>query len=100
MNSKIGIGITTRDRNEVFAYTLSRLVEHLPKDCTLAIVDDNSKVPVVEADYRFENNVGVARAKNKCLELLKDCDHIFLFCLLYTSPSPRDRTRSRMPSSA
>ena len=27
---------------------------------------------------------------------------IFLnsFCLLYTSPSPRDRTRSRMPSSA
>ena len=24
----------------------------------------------------------------------------FWFCLLYTSPSPRDRTRSRMPSSA
>ena len=22
------------------------------------------------------------------------------YCLLYTSPSPRDRTRSRMPSSA
>ena len=25
---------------------------------------------------------------------------IHRFCLLYTSPSPRDRTRSRMPSSA
>src|SRR5665811_1019302 len=25
---------------------------------------------------------------------------LFLYCLLYTSPSPRDRTRSRMPSSA
>ena len=25
---------------------------------------------------------------------------MFLICLLYTSPSPRDRTRSRMPSSA
>ena len=24
----------------------------------------------------------------------------YKFCLLYTSPSPRDRTRSRMPSSA
>ena len=24
----------------------------------------------------------------------------YLVCLLYTSPSPRDRTRSRMPSSA
>ena len=27
-------------------------------------------------------------------------DGSFLSCLLYTSPSPRDRTRSRMPSSA
>jgi len=25
---------------------------------------------------------------------------LFMSCLLYTSPSPRDRTRSRMPSSA
>ena len=25
---------------------------------------------------------------------------VFKACLLYTSPSPRDRTRSRMPSSA
>ena len=25
---------------------------------------------------------------------------LFTRCLLYTSPSPRDRTRSRMPSSA
>ena len=24
----------------------------------------------------------------------------YITCLLYTSPSPRDRTRSRMPSSA
>ena len=26
--------------------------------------------------------------------------HVHSGCLLYTSPSPRDRTRSRMPSSA
>ena len=26
--------------------------------------------------------------------------HSYMTCLLYTSPSPRDRTRSRMPSSA
>ena len=25
---------------------------------------------------------------------------LFIFCLLYTSPSPRDRQKSRMPSSA
>ena len=29
-----------------------------------------------------------------------DDSHIVYVCLLYTSPSPRDRTRSRMPSSA
>ena len=29
-----------------------------------------------------------------------DMDEINKICLLYTSPSPRDRTRSRMPSSA
>eukprot|EP00656_Telonema_subtile_P007754 TRINITY_DN13636_c0_g1_i2.p1 TRINITY_DN13636_c0_g1~~TRINITY_DN13636_c0_g1_i2.p1 ORF type:complete len:113 (-),score=13.67 TRINITY_DN13636_c0_g1_i2:62-400(-) len=28
------------------------------------------------------------------------CDVLDSACLLYTSPSPRDRTRSRMPSSA
>ena len=26
--------------------------------------------------------------------------NVYIICLLYTSPSPRDRTRSRMPSSA
>ena len=31
---------------------------------------------------------------------LIDCQNLFCDCLLYTSPSPRDRTRSRMPSSA
>ena len=29
-----------------------------------------------------------------------DGDSLYTICLLYTSPSPRDRTRSRMPSSA
>ena len=29
-----------------------------------------------------------------------DFFQLFKDCLLYTSPSPRDRTRSRMPSSA
>jgi len=30
-----------------------------------------------------------------------DFEYIYIWgCLLYTSPSPRDRTRSRMPSSA
>ena len=30
----------------------------------------------------------------------KTLEEVYSACLLYTSPSPRDRTRSRMPSSA
>ena len=30
----------------------------------------------------------------------QSCTEVYKSCLLYTSPSPRDRTRSRMPSSA
>ena len=39
---------------------------------------------------------------NKTFHQVKNCFFNFLNknCLLYTSPSPRDRTRSRMPSSA
>ena len=33
-------------------------------------------------------------------QLFNGISHQLLVCLLYTSPSPRDRTRSRMPSSA
>ena len=37
----------------------------------------------------------------KVLEILDtNKDEQDIVCLLYTSPSPRDRTRSRMPSSA
>ena len=32
--------------------------------------------------------------------ILKECRHLGLPCLLYTSPSPRDGLLSRMPSSA
>ena len=41
---------------------------------------------------------------NKAIKLIEDAAKknvdILLFCLLYTSPSPRDRQKSRMPSSA
>ena len=50
----------------------------------VSVVDPGDAKPVM--DYLNKTN------KN-----LKD---ILITCLLYTSPSPRDRTRSRMPSSA
>ena len=45
--------------------------------------------------------VQVDLPKTKANQLNSDADPLIItICLLYTSPSPRDRTRSRMPSSA
>ena len=53
-----------------------------------------------------EAQVLITHSKQKtfAVRMLRQKEHlrygILLGCLLYTSPSPRDRTRSRMPSSA
>ena len=47
----------------------------------------------MEAVKDFPDDVDVLKTKLGNASLIKTC-------LLYTSPSPRDRTRSRMPSSA
>lgn len=80
-NIKIGIGITTHNRNALVAETVAKIRELTP-GAKVVVVDDASerrvRIEGVEV-YRFSDNVGIARAKNKCLELLSDCDHIFLF---------------------
>ena len=52
---------------------------------------------MVEGAYDYELEAGMVL----CVEALVSPEGgDFSICLLYTSPSPRDRTRSRMPSSA
>ena len=46
------------------------------------------------AEQRFESEDIVPQFEQALKNVLA------VLCLLYTSPSPRDRTRSRMPSSA
>ena len=64
--------------------------------------DDSTTVATIdrkEPDFRtlhFTPASGFNIYKDKC-EIYKSKGNL---CLLYTSPSPRDRTRSRMPSSA
>ena len=57
--------------------------------CQMNMLDSEMVVASLRREgYELSDNVG-------------DADTIlFNTCLLYTSPSPRDRTRSRMPSSA
>ena len=42
----------------------------------------------------------IEKLRDTLAEKSKQFMHVVKICLLYTSPSPRDRTRSRMPSSA
>ena len=47
-----------------------------------------------QEEYRSKKPIGIYWLQAFSINLLANV------CLLYTSPSPRDRTRSRMPSSA
>lgn len=75
---KIGIGITTQNRRQVALDSLVEIKKYSP-NAKIVIVDDCSHDPFPNADFRFTDIAGVAKAKNKCLELLEDCDYIFLF---------------------
>ena len=59
------------------------------------ILKTGGKLTERQIDFR----VNVLRVLNLAI-LMAVCYNAFYSCLLYTSPSPRDRTRSRMPSSA
>jgi len=65
----IGIGITTRNRHQIFPKTLSQIKKFQPQNSRICIVNDSDD----------EHRLGIARAKNRCLKELQDCEHIFLF---------------------
>ena len=77
-------------------------IENSEKEKTEEIIlenDDKKTSEVSETDeVKDDDNV------DSDIEILNDNDEESITeiedCLLYTSPSPRDRTRSRMPSSA
>ena len=48
-------------------------------------------------DHYWDGEVAVSTPSTRRYYLAQSLSRV---CLLYTSPSPRDRTRSRMPSSA
>ena len=51
-------------------------------------------------DEKIEDSKNPIEALDKVIQRTEQALYLFEGCLLYTSPSPRDRTRSRMPSSA
>ena len=70
--------------------------EAVQYNLTLLNVDkETAEIDVIQAEIE-KSLISTAKA-NPGLQVFRDNDYT---CLLYTSPSPRDRTRSRMPSSA
>jgi len=80
MQIKIGVAITVHNRNAMAAKTVNNWRKMMPENSILLVVDDASDVPFIGSDFRFASNVGIATAKNKCIELLynQSCDVLFL----------------------
>ena len=88
------------------SHIVDRLCENPNNE--VVVIDNESAV----SNEKFYNNPLAEyhsfdiRDMDACYPLFEGVDTVFhlaahsRICLLYTSPSPRDRTRSRMPSSA
>ena len=83
-SGKIGIAITTHNRQGKLNSAVSQHIKFLPVGAEIVIVDDGSTVPAV-ADgidiIRNEIPRGIAAAKNQCIASLvsKGCTEFFLF---------------------
>lgn len=87
----IGISITTRNRPEVFNYTLNQLTQNLPPDSKVIIVDDSDKEyferyqkivrhnKTISEYILNEERTGIPHSKNKAFQKLKDCECQFWF---------------------
>ena len=72
---------------------------------TVVVMTESLKEhPKYHKRYRVSKKYKAHDENNECkigdVVLIEECRPLSADCLLYTSPSPRDRTRSRMPSSA
>ena len=94
---------STLDRSSAASDVYKRQDINLAIDDAIAegkieVDKDKDKVKLlVDPEITFDSDLA-----NKLLRTMQhyEAKELNITCLLYTSPSPRDRTRSRMPSSA
>ena len=81
------------------------LLARMDRACSIAARRHSRRIVVTASVNQvvFSKSVpvgSVVTVEAKVSREFKSSMEIYVDCLLYTSPSPRDRTRSRMPSSA
>jgi len=92
---RIGIGITTRKRPGVLETSLNHFTKFPTPNSKIVIVEDDPEqdhaTGLVVANFKEDNpdievifrkstyRLGISKAKNACLAVLQDCDHVFLF---------------------
>ena len=74
----------------------------LSKDYEVHLADIN--LDVLNSIKNHDNSIHInqinVQNQNELSLWIAEADIVLLACLLYTSPSPRDKRQSRMPSSA
>lgn len=77
----IGLAITTKNREKAFSMCHDKHLEFQPENSRIFVVDDGSEDVYVDADYRYNESVGISTAKNRCLQLMYEagCSTFWLF---------------------
>ena len=86
----LGLALTSRDKNAENPIPMAGFPWHALEDNLRTMLKSGYKVCVAEQEEELREGA----------KLLERVVTRVYTCLLYTPPSPRDRTRSRMPSSA
>ena len=101
------IDVRCLGRGRPFVIEMKKPVKRgIDNEIIMEAINSSSEGRIEVSDIRPSNRSEVVRVKDTPaeksytiryrIEAITESE----FCLLYTSPSPRDRTRSRMPSSA
>ena len=93
-------GFAMASEGDVTAALDTRLDENLKKEGLAREVVNRVQALRKESDLHVSDRIVLGINASKSVHEAIAKHESYICCLLYTSPSPRDRTRSRMPSSA
>ena len=75
-------------------------LERVNSDYLFEVENKNGQKVLLDNSSKTSGKVEGVSPMELLLMGVAGCSAIDIICLLYTSPSPRDRQKSRMPSSA